>query len=118
MTMTLNSSFIYLPLSYRFTSLISKLPSANFLYLNQSENLDKDDLGTNRTIAHLSLLSKLTERVVKLRLVDYLSTNSFLNAIQSAYIKRHSTETTVISVHDHIIKAMSHQQVTCLTHTS
>jgi len=27
----------------------------------------------------------------------------------------HSTETTLLSVHDHIIKAMSHQKVTCLT---
>jgi len=27
----------------------------------------------------------------------------------------HSTETTLLSVHDHIIKAMSHQQVTCIT---
>ena len=32
-----------------------------------------------------------------------------------AYIKHQSTETTLLSVHDHIIKAMSHQQVTCLT---
>jgi len=60
-------------------------------------------------------LSKLTERVVKLRLVDYLSTNNLLNSFQSAYIKHHSTETTLLSVQDHIIKAMSHQQVTCLT---
>jgi hypothetical protein len=53
--------------------------------------------------------------VVKLRLTDYLSTNNLLNPFQSAYIKHHSTETTLLSVHDHIIKAMSHQQVTCLT---
>jgi len=29
--------------------------------------------------------------------------------------EHHSTETNLLSVHDHIIKAMSHQQVTCLT---
>jgi len=60
-------------------------------------------------------LSKLTERVVKLHLADYLSTSNLLNSFQSAYIKHHSTETTLPSVHDHIIKAMIHQQVTCLT---
>jgi len=60
-------------------------------------------------------LSKLTKRVVKLRLVDYLSTTNLLNSFQSAFIKHHSTETTLLSVHDPIIKAMSHQQVTCLT---
>jgi len=43
-----------------------------------------------------------------------LSTNNLPNSFQSAYIKLHSTETTLLSVHDHIIKAMSHQQVTCL----
>ena len=60
-------------------------------------------------------MSKLTERVVKLRLTEYLSGNSLLNSFQSAYIKHHSTETTLLSVHDHIIKAMGRQQVTCLT---
>ena len=63
----------------------------------------------------ISFLSTLTERIVKLRLVDYLSTNNLINSFQSAYIKHHSTETTLLSVHDHIIQAMSHQQVTCLT---
>ena len=43
------------------------------------------------------------------------SNNNLLNPFQSAYIKGYSTETTLLSVHDHIIKAMSLQQVTCLT---
>ena len=39
------------------------------------------------------------------------------SVLQSAYIKCHSTETTLLSVHDHLIKATSLQQVqvTCLT---
>jgi len=37
--------------------------------------LDKDDLSNYRNY-HLSFLSKLTERVVKLRLADYLSTKT------------------------------------------
>jgi Reverse transcriptase (RNA-dependent DNA polymerase) len=60
-------------------------------------------------------LSKLTERIVKLRVVDYLTTNNLITSFQSAYIKHHSSETTLLSVHDHIIKAISHQQITCLT---
>jgi len=48
-------------------------------------------------------------------LADYLSTNNLLNSFQCAYIKHHSTETTRLSVHNYIIRAMSHQQVTCLT---
>jgi len=77
--------------------------------------LSKDDLCNYRPISHLSFLSKLTEKVVKLRLVDYLSAKNVLNSFQSAYIKHHSTETTLLSVHDHVIKPMTHQQVTCLT---
>jgi HEPN domain-containing protein len=83
--------------------------------LLKKSNLDKDNLSNYRPISHLSFLSKLTERAVKLRLTSYLSANNLLNSFQSAYIKHHSTETTILSVHDHIIKAMAHQQVTCLT---
>jgi len=81
----------------------------------KKSNLDREDLSNYRPISHLSFLSKLTERIVKLRLLDYLTTNNLINSFQSAYIKHHSTETTLLSVHDHIIKAISHQQITCLT---
>ena len=37
-----------------------------------------------------------------------------MNSFQSAYTKFNSTETTLLAVHDHIIKAMSQQQVTGL----
>jgi len=81
-------------------------------------NLDKDDLGNYRPRSHLSFLSKLTEKVVKLRLVDFLSTNNLLNSFQSAYIKRRSTETTLLSVHDHIIKVMINKSLVSLFLTS
>jgi Reverse transcriptase (RNA-dependent DNA polymerase) len=61
----------------------------------------------------LTFLSKLTERVVKSRLTEYLTDNNLLNSHQ--YIKSHSTESALLSVHDHIIKAMSLQKVTALT---
>jgi len=73
----------------------------------KTSNLDKDDLGNYHPVSHLSFLSKLTEKAIKLRLVDYLSTNNLLNSFQSAYIKHHSIETTLLAVHDH-------EQVTCL----
>jgi len=41
----------------------------------KNSNLDKDDLGNYRPICHLSFLSKLAERVVRLRPIEYLSTN-------------------------------------------
>ena len=63
----------------------------------------------------LLFLIKITEWMVKFRLTDCLSSNNLLNSFQSAYIKHHSSETSFLSVHVHIIKAMRHQQVTCLT---
>jgi exonuclease III len=78
-------------------------------------SLDKENLANYRPISHLSYLSKLTERIVKTRLTEHMSNHNLLSPFQSAYIKGHSTETTLLSVHDHIIKAMSLQQITCLT---
>ena len=75
-------------------------------------SLDKENPANYRPISHLSYLSKLTETVVKTRLTEHLSNNNLLNPFQSAYVKGHSTETTFLSVHDHIIKAISIQQVT------
>jgi len=77
-------------------------------------NLDKEDLSNYRPISHLSFLSKLTERVVKNRLTEHLSSNNLLNKFQSAYTKHHSTESTLLAVHDNIIKDMSQQKVTAL----
>jgi exonuclease III len=77
-------------------------------------NLDKEELSNYRPISHLSFLSKLTERVVKQRLTHHLSSNHLLNSFQSAYTTHHSTESTLLSVHDHIIKAMAQQRITAL----
>ena len=42
------------------------------------------------------------------RLADHLNENNLMNSFQSAYTKFNSTETTLLAVHDHIIRAMSH----------
>ena len=82
--------------------------------LIKKPNLDKQTLSNYRPISHLSFLSKLTERVVKARLSQHLSSNRLLNSYQSAYTKFHSTESTLLSVHDHIIKSTSKRQLTAL----
>ena len=82
--------------------------------LLKKSNLDKENLSNYRPISHLSYISKLTERLVKNRLTEYLTKNSLLNPFQSAYTKFQSTETTLLSLHYFIIRAMSKQQVTGL----
>ena len=76
-------------------------------------NLDKENLSNYRPISHLSFISKLTERLVKNRLTEYLNQNNLTNSFQSAYTKFNSTETTLLTLHDYIIRAIS-QQVTGL----
>ena len=76
-------------------------------------SLNKQDLSNYRPIANLFFISKLTE-IFKKRLLDHLTFNSLLNPVQSSYIKFYSTETTLVSLHDHLSNAMSMQQVSCL----
>ena len=82
----------------------------------KKHNLDKENLSNYRPISHLSFISKLTERLVKNRLTEYLHQNNLTNSFefQSAYTKFNSTETSLLTLHDHIIRAFSQQQVTGL----
>ena len=82
--------------------------------LLKKPNLDKNSLSNYRPISNLSFLSKLTERVVKNRLLEHLHGNSLLNSFQSAYTTFHSTESVLLSLHDFITRAICKQQVTCL----
>jgi len=70
-------------------------------------NLDKEELSNYiglAYISHLSFFSKLTEHLAKIRLTQHLSSNNLLNKFQSVYTEHHSTESTLLAVHDHIIK--------------
>jgi len=61
-----------------------------------------------------SLISKIIERIVKVRLTDRLSSNNLLNPHQSAYCKHHSTETALLYIRDHLINAIGSQKLSCL----
>ena len=82
--------------------------------LLKKPSLDKESLSNYRPISNLSMLSKLTEKLVKCRLTDYLSTNSLLNPLQSAYVKSHSTETVLLSLHDRLVKSIGKQELTAV----
>jgi Reverse transcriptase (RNA-dependent DNA polymerase) len=68
---------------------------------------------TDLSLILISFLPKLNERVVKLRLTDFLTEHNLLNSFQSAYTKRHSTETALLAVYDYLIRASSQQKVFC-----
>jgi len=104
-------------LSLTFGTFPDQFKSCSVIPLLKKYNLDKEDLSNYIDLSliflsYLNLLSALF--VVKNCLSTHLSTNNLLNSYQSAYTKHHSTESTLIAVHDPIIKSMSEQKVTAL----
>ena len=85
-----------------------------FIMSQLRQDSTTDTLNNYRPISNVCLISKITERIVKSRHNEHLSSNSLYNPNQSAYAKYHSTETTFLSLHDHLITPISHQQVSCL----
>ena len=56
--------------------------------------LDTADMSNYRPVSNHGFMSKVVERAVAIRLNDYLVGNDLLPRHQSAYRKKHSTETT------------------------
>jgi len=67
-----------------------------------------------RPVSNLSYMSKVLERAVAMRLNDYLVAIDLLPRVQSAYRKRHSTETALLRVWSDILAAADLRQVTLL----
>ena len=59
-------------------------------------------------------MSKVLERAVAMRLNDYLVANDLLPRVQSAYRKRHSTETALLRIWSDILTAADLRQVKLL----
>jgi len=76
--------------------------------------LDVADMANYRPISNLSYMSKVEERAVASRLNDYLTTNNLQPCFQSAYRKKHSTETAMLHVSSDILAAADQRQVTLL----
>ena len=59
-------------------------------------------------------MSKVVERAVAIRLNDYLTGNDLLPRHQSAYRKKHSTETAMLRVWSDVLMAADTRQVALL----
>ena len=52
------------------------------------------------------------ERAIQVQLLSFLDENKVLSAFQSGFRKKHSTETAVVYLVDHILEHMDKQQLT------
>ena len=69
-------------------------------------------LSNLRPVSNLQFISKLTERAVYNQTQDHLVQSDLYPALQSAYRAGHSTETTLLKVHNDILINMDNQRVT------
>ena len=76
--------------------------------------LPDDDLNNFRPISNLNFISKILEKVVASRIQSHLLSNSLSSSFQSAYRMFHSTETTLLGIHNDLILAMDRGEVTSL----
>ena len=82
--------------------------------LLKKPSLPDDDLTNFCLISNLNFISKILEKVVASRIQSHLLSNSLSSSFQSAYRMFHSTETTLLSIHNDLILAMDRGEVTSL----
>ena len=72
-------------------------------------SLDCEELKNYRPISNLQFISKILEKIVAIRLTDFLTCNSLYEPLQSAYRKFHGTETALMCVHTDIMQALDNK---------
>ena len=61
----------------------------------KKSTLDSSILSNYRPVSQLSSLSKTLERIVSKQLVNYITSNSIADPLQSAYLPNRGTETAL-----------------------
>ena len=62
----------------------------------EKPSLDNDNMSNYRSVSNLTQLSKVIEKVVMLRIITHVSDQQIVESFQSAYRKKHSTETALL----------------------
>ena len=81
------------------------LKTALIISLLKKSNLNSDDFKNFRPVSNLPFISKVIEKVVAVQLVNYIDDN-LGELLQSAYKCYHSTESTLLKVHNDILQAV------------
>lgn len=82
--------------------------------LLKKSSLDPNIFSNYRPVSNLPFLSKVLERIVLSQLLTHLNSNSLLDVFQSAYRKKHSTETALLKITSDILKSIDSGDVSVL----
>jgi hypothetical protein len=82
--------------------------------LLKKSTLDKENFKKFRPVSNLPYVSKLIEKVVVARLEDHMTVYSLHEPYQSAYRKKHSTETALVCVTDSLLSALDNRECALL----
>ena len=88
----------------------SRLREAVVSPIIKKATLDKNILKNYRPVSNISYLSKIMEKLACAQINDHLNKNDLFENFQSAYRKRHSTETALLKVKTDIMKAMDNNK--------
>ena len=80
----------------------------------KKQNADPADVKNYRPISNLTFMSKVVERLVCRQLVAYLNHHNLFPALQSAYRRYHSTETSVLKLVCDALLAADRGEVTLI----
>ena len=82
--------------------------------LLKKQGMNADELRNHRPVSNLTFISKITEKAAMAQVVDYLECHSLLPRCQSAYRRKHCTETALLKVQTDILHCVDSQQVSAL----
>ena len=93
-------------LSFKEGCVPSQLKYALILPLLKKLGLDWEMFNNYRPVSNLPFLGKLIERVSAKRLLSHMSLHDLQELFQSAYKEFHSTETSLVKIHNDILSAL------------
>ena len=82
--------------------------------LLKKPTVDINDIKNYLPVSNLSFVGKVTERIVRRRLLAHINTNGLDETYQSAYRARHSTETALMKVHNDIAGHLDNNEAVLL----
>ena len=74
---------------------------------------DKSDFNNYRPIAILPAFSKILEKLIHVRLNDFLTRNNIITDSQHGFRKQRSTQSALIQLTDHILEYFDKTEYTC-----